>query len=264
MATRIVVSGSGAMGREVLAAATREPDLEPVGVLEKFSSESAIALPDGSGVIPLSAEIPPLLDQTKPDVIIDFTNAAWTPLVASAALERGVRLVIGTTGLADAWVDELEARCRERQVGAVIASNFAIGAVLMIHMAKIAARFFDAAEIIELHHDRKVDAPSGTALTTARAMAEARGQPFERNVPERQTLENTRAAQVEGVTVHSVRLPGLVAHQEVIFGGRGQTLTVRHDSTGRESFMPGVLLAAREVLRRTELVRGLDSLIGLS
>jgi 4-hydroxy-tetrahydrodipicolinate reductase len=263
MPIRVVVSGSGNMGREVLAAVAREPDMEPVGVLEKFSSEGTVVLPGGSGSLPMSADIPGLLDATKPDVIIDFSNAAWTPPVADAALDRGVRLVIGTSGLPESWLGELGARCRERGVGAVVAANFAIGAVLMIHMAKLAARFFNAAEIIELHHDRKVDAPSGTALTTAQEMLAARGKPFERNEPEKQTLANSRAAHVDGVTIHSVRLPGLVAHQEVVFGGLGQTLTIRHDTTGRDSFIPGVLLATREVMERKELVRGLGSLAGL-
>lgn len=264
MAIRVVVSGTGNMGRQVLAAVAAEPDLEPVGALEKFSSEATIALPGGADAVPLSADPPALLDATKPDVVIDFTHAAWTPLVVEAALDRGVRLVIGTTALPEAWVDELARRCKEQGVGAVLAANFAIGAVLMVHLAKVAARFFDAAEIIELHHDRKADAPSGTALTTAREMLAARGRPFERNVPERETLAGTRAGELDGVTIHSVRLPGLVAHQEVIFGGLGQTLSVRHDSTGREAFIPGVLLATREVMRRRELVRGLEELVGLA
>jgi len=252
------------MGREVLAALVREPDLEPAGVVEKFSSGDEIALPDGSGAIPLGQDAATLLDRAKPDVVIDFTNAAWTPELARAALDRGVRMVIGTTGLPESWVDELERECAERGVGAVIAANFAIGAVLMIHMAKIAGRFFDAAEIIELHHDKKVDAPSGTALTTAREMLAARGKPFERNVPEREPLAGARSAEHEGITIHSVRLPGLVAHQEVLFGGLGQTLSIRHDTTGRDSFIPGVLLATREVMQRKELVRGLEALVGLA
>jgi 4-hydroxy-tetrahydrodipicolinate reductase len=264
MTIRVVVSGTGNMGREVLAAVEREADMEPVGALEKLSTERAIALPAGSAVLPMSDDPPALLDQTKPDVVIDFSNAEWTPYVARAALDRGVRLVIGTTGLSEQWLGELEQRCRERGVGAVAASNFAIGAVLMIHMAKIAGRFFDAAEIIELHHDKKVDAPSGTALTTAREVLSARGRPFGRNVPEREPLPGARAAEVGGITIHSVRLPGLVAHQEVLFGGLGQTLSIRHDTTGRDSFMPGVLLAAREVLARKELVRGLEALVGLA
>jgi 4-hydroxy-tetrahydrodipicolinate reductase len=263
MTIRVVVSGSGNMGREVLAGVTREGDMEPVAVVEKFAGSDSIPLPDGSGSLPMSADIGALLDATKPDVIIDFSNAAWTPHVADAALARGVRLVIGTTGLSEDWVDDLAKRCKEQGVGAVVAANFAIGAVMMIHMAKVAARFFDSAEIIELHHDRKVDAPSGTALTTAREMLAARGKPFDRNEPDKQTLANTRAAHDDGVTIHSVRLPGLVAHQEVVFGGLGQTLTIRHDTTGRDSFIPGVLLATREVMDRKELVRGLASLVGL-
>jgi 4-hydroxy-tetrahydrodipicolinate reductase len=175
-----------------------------------------------------------------------------------------VRLVIGTTGLSDAWLAELERGCRERGVGAVVAPNYAIGAVLMVHLAKIAGRFFDAAEIIELHHDRKVDAPSGTALSTAREILEARGRPFERNVPEQETLPGARGAALDGITIHSVRLPGLSSHQEVIFGGLAQTLSIRHDTTGRESYIPGVLLAARAVLQRKELVRSLEALFGLA
>ena len=263
MTIRVVVSGTGNMGREVLAAVEREPDLQPVGVLEKFSQGDAVGLPGGSGSLPISADPPALLDATKPDVIIDFSNAEWTPPVARAALDRGVRLVIGTTGFSDEWLAELERECKQRAVGAVIAPNFAIGAVLMIHMAKIAGRFFDAAEIIELHHDRKVDAPSGTALSTAREILAARGKPFDRNVPDREPLPGARGAQLDGITIHSVRLPGLVAHEEVLFGGLGQTLSIRHDTTGRDAFIPGVLLATREVLRRKELVRGLEDLFGL-
>lgn len=260
---RVVVSGTGKMGREVLAAVCREPDLEPVGVLEKLSAEEFVSLPDGSGLIPLDRDPQTLFARCRPDVVIEFTTAEWAPTVARAALEAGTRLVIGTTGLPDDFVRELETTCRNKGLGAVLAPNFAIGAVLLIHLSKVAARYFDYAEVIELHHEQKVDAPSGTALTTAREMVAARGRPFEQNVPQKQTLPGTRGGSLDGVSVHSIRLPGLVAHQEVIFGGQGQTLTLRHDSTGRESFVPGILLAVREVMSRKELVRGLDKLIGL-
>jgi 4-hydroxy-tetrahydrodipicolinate reductase len=175
----------------------------------------------------------------------------------------GARLVSGTTGLADEFMEELERECRERKLGAVMAANFAIGAVLMIHLAKLAGRHFDYAEIIELHHERKADAPSGTALATARAMLSARGRPFENSPAAKETLAGTRGGALDGIGIHSVRLPGLVAHQEVILGTLGQTLTIRHDTTSRESFMPGVLLAIKEVMNRQELVVGLDKLIGL-
>ncbi len=251
------------MGRAVLAGLEEHPDFEPVGMIEKLSTDDRFASASGLS-LPQSVDPGALLDAAKPDVVIDFTNADWTPILAPAALERGVRLVIGTTGLTEGWINDLDAQCRTRGVGAVIAPNYAIGAILMIHMAKIASRFFDSAEIIELHHDKKVDAPSGTALSTAREMLAARGKPFDRNEPDKQPLPGARDAQLEGLTIHSVRLPGFVAHQEVIFGGAAQTLSIRHDTSGRDSFIPGVLLAAKEVMHRKELVRSLESLFGLA
>ncbi|MFN8559116.1 MAG: 4-hydroxy-tetrahydrodipicolinate reductase, partial [Dehalococcoidia bacterium] len=187
----------------------------------------------------------------------------WTARVAPIAVAAGVSPVIGTSGLAEPFVAELAARCRAAGVGGLVAPNFAIGAVLMMHFARLASPYFDVAEIIELHHDKKVDAPSGTAVATARDMVAARGRPFDHPETEKFTLPGARGAEEGGVTLHSVRLPGLVAHQEVLFGGLGQTLTIRHDSTSRESFLPGVLLAAREVMNRQELVVGLDRLMGL-
>ena len=263
MAIKVLVSGTGKMGREVLAATCREAELEPVGVLERFAREEYLSLPDGSGLVPFGPEPAALLTRTRPDVAVDFTNAEWTPTVAREALEANVRLVIGTTGLSDAFIHELGQECRQRKLGAVVCPNFALGAVLMIHLARIAGRFFDYAEVIELHHEAKADAPSGTAITTARAMSQARGTPFVRPPTGKQTVEGTRGGAVEGVTIHSVRLPGLVAHQEVILGGPGQTLTLRHDSISRESFMPGVVMAIRDVMQRQELVLGLERLIGL-
>ncbi len=259
----VVVSGTGFMGREVLAALAREPDLEPVGVLEKFAQEEFVSLPGGDGLLPLGADPHTLLDRARPDVVIDFTNADWTPLVTDAAVQRGIHLVIGTTGLSESYLQGLEAACRAKDIGAVVAPNFAIGAVLLIHMAKLASRYFDFAEITEMHQQNKADAPSGTAVTTAREMVEARGKPFRHTTPERETLENARGAVYEGIALHSQRLPGFVAHQEVAFGGLGQTLRLRHDSTGRESFIPGILLATREVVNRRGLILGLDKLIGL-
>jgi 4-hydroxy-tetrahydrodipicolinate reductase len=263
VAIRVAVSGTGNMGREVLLAVCREPDLEPVGVLEKFSSEDFLSLPDSSGLVPMGADAAGLLGRVRPEVVVDFSNAEWAPIAGRAALDVGARFVSGTTGLSDEFVAEMERECRERKLGAVLAANFAIGAVLMMHLAKLAGRHFDYAEIIELHHEKKADAPSGTALATARAMLSARGRPFERPPTAKETLAGTRGGAVDGIGIHSVRLPGLVAHQEVILGTLGQTLTIRHDTTSRESFMPGVLLAIKEVMNRQELVVGLDKLIGL-
>jgi 4-hydroxy-tetrahydrodipicolinate reductase len=178
------------------------------------------------------------------------------------ATKQGVNLVIGTTGLSADELSEIEQLSTAHQVGIVIAPNFALGAILMVHLAKIAAQYLDYAEIIELHHHLKVDSPSGTALSTARAMAQARGEPFNRP-PEPGQSSNSRGEQVEGVTIHSVRLPGLLAHQEVILGAPGQTLSIRHDTISRECFMPGVILAIREVVKRQGLIYGLDALLNL-
>jgi 4-hydroxy-tetrahydrodipicolinate reductase len=151
------------------------------------------------------------------------------------------------------------------RLGCIVAANFSVGAVVMMHMAKLAARYFDHVEIIEMHHDQKADAPSGTAMATAQMMLAARDErPFTVPPTLKETMPGTRGAALGGATIHSMRLPGLVAHQAVIFGGLGQTLTIRHDSTSRESFMPGVLMAAREVMKRDELLVGLEALMGLT
>jgi 4-hydroxy-tetrahydrodipicolinate reductase len=258
----VVVSGTGFMGREVLAAIAREDDLEPVGVVEKFSTEGAVSLASGDA-IPLSSDPAELIARTRPRVIIDFTNAQWTPEVARAALANGASMVIGTTGLSESFISEFAAGCKERQLGAFIAPNFAIGAVVMIHLAKVASRFFDYAEITEMHQEKKLDAPSGTAVMAAREMAAGRGKPFEHTMPEKDTLAGARGSLYEGIAIHSQRMPGFVAHHEITFGGFGQSLRIRHDSNGRDSFIPGVLMATREVVNRKELVVGLDKLIGL-
>ena len=260
---RAVVSGTGQMGTMVLATLEAAEDIEPVGVVEPMGLEAESVTSPAGERYPASGDAGALFQATQPDVVVDFTNAAAVPLLVEAALEHGVRPVIGTSGVTAPTVDRLREGCAAAGLGAVVVANFAIGAVLQMHMAKIAARFFDAAEVIEMHHDGKVDAPSGTAVETARLMREARGSDFEMNVPELEPLEGGRGAQLGGVRLHSVRLPGLVAHQQVLFGGVGQTLTLRHDSTGRDSFMPGVLLAVREVMGRSELVVGLDALVGL-
>ncbi len=263
MAIKVVVSGTGKMGRQVLSAVCAEPDLEPAGVLSHKAVEEYLSLPDGSGLVPFGADPAALFTRTRPDVVVDFTNAERTPHVAREALEAGVRLVIGTSGLSEAFLNELDRECRERKLGAVVASNFALGAVLAGYLARMAARFFDHVELIEMHHAGKVDSPSGTAIATARKMAEGREGSFQRIPPQRETIEGTRGGAVDGVTIHSVRLPGLVAHQEVIFGGPGETLTIRHDSTSRESFMPGVIRAIRDVMERQDAVVGLEALLGI-
>ena len=255
---RVLVSGSGRMGREVAATVLAEPGMSPVGYVDGLAETGVL---EG---LPLFNDAAAACAELKPDVVIDFTNAAWTPTLAQAALPAGVRMVIGTTGLSDDFVGWLGEEAGRRKTGAVLAANFAIGAVLMMNFAKQAARFFEHAEIVELHHNLKVDSPSGTAKTTAELMRAARDTDFIHPESEKEPLVGARGAEYGGIALHSVRLRGLVAHQEVIFGGLGQTLTIRHDTTGRDSFMPGVIMATREVMSVDRLVVGLDALFGLA
>ena len=263
MTIKVLISGSGKMGREVLHAVSAEDDMEPVGVVDLLSTEEYISLPGEAGVlVPFERDASALITRTRPDVIVDFTSAEWTPKLAEAALEENVRLVSGTSGLSESFVSHLGQECSKRELGAVVATNFAIGAILMQQMSRMAARFYDSVEIVEQHHDGKVDAPSGTSLATAKAIVDAHGKPMSAPATKRETIRGTRGGAVDGVTIHSVRLPGLVAHQEVIFGGPGETLRIRHDTSNRASFMPGVLLAVREVMNLKSLVVGLEGLFG--
>jgi len=260
---KVVVHGAlGRMGREVTNALCQEPNTKVVGAVDLNASENNLALPDGSGNIPLSTKLKDILDAEPPDVLVDFTLAPATIPAVRIASEKKVNLVIGTTGLTSDDLEEIDRLTRDNGVGAVVAPNFALGAVLMIHLAKIAGKYLDYAEIIELHHHLKVDAPSGTALLTARAMAQARGKPFDRPAA-KEGRKPSRGEEAEGVSIHSVRLPGLLAHQEVILGTSGQTLSIRHDTIGRECYMPGIILAIKEVLKQKGLVYGLDALLGL-
>jgi len=198
------------------------------------------------------------------EVVVDFSRPEATAAAVEGLLSEGVHLVSGTTGLPPEVMDDLANLAGKADHGnAVWAPNFALGAVLAMHFAAVAGRFYPAAEVIELHHQGKADAPSGTALRTARAIAAAREQ-ADGSVSGRESVAGVRGGEVDGVRVHSVRLPGLVAHQEVIFGGQGEVLTLRHDSLDRSSFMPGVLLAVREVANRPGLTVGLEPLLGLT
>ena|SRR5579884_2598307 len=248
----VAVAGAlGRMGGEVIQAVNAAGDMQVVGGVDVKS---------GPGVF---ADLRQLIQATHPQVLVDFTVADAAAANAMTALELGVRPVIGTSGMSQEQQERIAARAQETKTGAFIAPNFALGAVLMMYFARIGARYFDSAEVIELHHDQKIDAPSGTAVKTAQEMAEAHAKAFASNVPDKEPLPGGRGAEWQGVRIHSVRLPGLVAHQEVIFGAQGQTLVIRHDTSDRTAFMPGVLIAIREVLKLDRLVVGLDNLLGL-
>jgi 4-hydroxy-tetrahydrodipicolinate reductase len=264
MPIRVVVHGAlGRMGREVINALCADPQMEPVGAVDKRAREKHLTLPDQSRDIPLSSNLEALLEQTDPEALVDFSVAEATLPAVRTAVSHRVNLVIGTTGLSAEDLAEIDQLAKANEIGAIVAPNFALGAVVMIHLAKIAARFFDHAEIVEMHHEQKLDAPSGTALSTARAMLESRGKPFLCPQVQKESFSGTRGGELEGIALHSVRLPGLMAHQEVIFGVAGQTLSIRHNTINRECYMPGVILAIKKVGEVKGLIYGLDILLGL-
>src|SRR5438105_7830386 len=215
------------------------------------------------GGVEVGDDLHGFLESKRPRVLIDFTHPSAALGNALHAVKHGASPVVGTTGIPADGIDELEQTCREAALGGIVAPNFSIGAVLMMHLAELAAPFFEAAEVIEMHHAGKADAPSGTALATARRLAARRAARFDHNDPRTVTMEHTRGGEEGGVAIHSVRLPGIVADQEVVFGLPGQTLTIAHRTTSRESYAPGVLLAIRRVVADRRFYRGLDSLLGL-
>jgi 4-hydroxy-tetrahydrodipicolinate reductase len=200
-----------------------------------------------------------LLADARPQVLVDFTHFPASKEIALACIGAGVRPVIGTSGYGEADIADLRAACERAGVGAVFAPNFAVGAVLMMKFADEAARHFETVEIIEMHETGKKDAPSGTAMATARRLSKIRQ--FKRPATQLVRAADARGADVDGIGVHSLRLPGVVAHQEIVFGGDAETLTIRHDSYARHSFMSGVLLATRAAAKLDRFVEGLETLL---
>ena len=199
----------------------------------------------------------------KPHVMVDFTAPGAAFANAQAALAAGVAPIIGTTGMSPEQVDVVARDAERAEIGGAIIPNFAIGAVLMMRLAETAAPFFEAVEVIESHSQTKLDAPSGTAVATVHRLAEARKGPFAYSRPDKVTIDHARGGEFESIGVHSLRLPGLVADQEVVFGAPGQTLTIAHRTTSRDSFMPGVLATIRAVVDTGRFYRSLDEVLGL-
>lgn len=226
-----------------------------------LESESGIEYVGGVGK---GDDLASFLREKRPRAFVDFTRPSEAVHNALAAIAAGASPVVGTTGISASDVDKIATACEDKKLGGIVAPNFAVGAVVMMHLAEIAAPHFDAVEVIEMHHAGKLDAPSGTALATARRLAAKRGgKAFNHRKPEKETLAGTRGGEEGNVAVHSVRLPGFVADQEVIFGLPGQTLTITHRTTSREAYVPGVLLAIRAVISSPRFYRALDELLGL-
>ena len=243
-----VCGANGKMGQEVIKAVKEADDMALVAKIDINNGEFAT--------------IKDAKESVNIDILIDFTQPKSIYENALYCLHNDINIVIGTTGLSDTQIDELKSLSEEKKIGCFIAPNFSTGAVLMMKFAKMAAKYFNNAEIIELHHNQKKDAPSGTAVKTAAMMAEVNENFTNGNCEETEVIEGARgAASYNNIHIHSVRMPGFMASQEVIFGSNGQTLRIKHDSTNRECYMPGVLLAVRYINEHKSFVYGLDNIL---
>ena len=258
---RVAVHGAaGRVGREVLRAVDAAPDMTLVAAIDRIPHNELDPLPASVSYYTNANDG---YIAAKADVVVDFSIAAASFPMLPLALSAGTRLVIGTTGFTPDQVATLGAMCREHRLGGLLAPNFTIGAVLLGSLAAIAAPYFEYVDIYEEHHEMKVDAPSGTAIGIANSIHAAHPEAFQHNDPDREPLEGTRGGELHGMSIHSSRMPGRLAHHQVTFGGPGQTLTLRHDTNNRECYMPGVLLAVRKVMDIEGLTVGLDKLMGI-
>ncbi|MGC8777938.1 MAG: 4-hydroxy-tetrahydrodipicolinate reductase [Candidatus Caldatribacteriaceae bacterium] len=259
----VLLSGAaGKMGREIVKALSLEKDMVLVGAYDQRELGKDAGSLAGIGAMGVTVEndLDKIVRERSPQVVCDFTDASALRENLPRFLNHRLHLVIGTTGLSLEELEGLKRQCEERNLGCMVAPNFALGAVLMMHFARLAARYLKHAEIIEYHHPQKKDAPSGTALKTAEGM-EKEGIVLEDKGQE--LVPGARGGNYHGLLIHSVRLPGLVAHQEVIFGGEGQILTIRHDAFNRSSFMPGIMMAIRKVFQEPRFYYGLESILEL-
>lgn len=262
---KVAVSGAlGKMGKEVIKAVTNDEQTVLVSAIDKFEAGSdigEIVLHKENGVL-ISDDAEKDFTKSNPDVVVDFTQPSAVFENAKRYINLGIASVIGTTGLKDEQIAELSALSKEKNVACLIAPNFSTGAVLMMKFAKEAAKYFDNAEIIELHHNQKKDAPSGTAVKTAELMAMENECFTTGNCPETELLTGARGATAKSqIHIHSVRMPGYSASQEVILGSAGQILTIRHDTSDRACYMNGVLLAVKHVFANKDFIYGLDNIM---
>ena len=243
-----VCGANGKMGKEVVKAIENAEDMSLAAKIDIYNGEFTT--------------IKDAHDSVKIDILVDFTQPASIYENALYCLNNGISIVIGTTGLSDSQITELKALSEKQNTGCLIAPNFSTGAVLLMMFSKMASKYFKNAEIIELHHNQKKDAPSGTAVKTALMMGENNPDFTLGNCPEKETLEGARGADAySNIHIHSVRLPGYIASQEVLFGSEGQILTIRHDSMNRECYMPGVLMAVRYINENKKFVYGLENIM---
>jgi 4-hydroxy-tetrahydrodipicolinate reductase len=267
----VVIGAAGKMGREVIKAVASTPDMTLVGAIDTTAEHQDKDAGELAGLsepleVPITNQLESMLafaaQEKQPGVMIDFTHPDSVYNNVRSAIAYGIRPVVGTTGLSPQQIQDLADFAEKASTGCLIIPNFSIGMVLLQQAAVTASQYFEHVEIIELHHNQKADAPSGTAIQTAQMLGEL-GKRFNPPlVEETEKIKGARGSLAdEGIRIHSVRLPGLIAHQEVIFGAAGQIYTLRHDTSDRACYMPGVLLAIRKVLQLKSLVYGLEKIL---
>lgn len=264
MPINIILAGPrGKMGSEAIRMIEKQADFNLVAVVDRKHDGRMLKdiVEYSDAAIPVFEDPVECFTKMEADVFIDLTTPESGYEHTKASLEHRIRAVIGTSGFTEERVEELKEIAANNHIGCIIAPNFAIGAVLMMKFSEMAAKYFSDVEIIEMHHDQKVDAPSGTAIKTAEMIRKSRENKKQGHPEERENLRGARGADLDGMHIHSLRLPGLVAHQEVIFGGPGQTLTIRHDSIDRNSFMEGIKFSIYKVLELDKLVYGLENIL---
>ena len=244
-----VCGANGKMGREVCLAVKSSDDMELSARIDLFGDDTFKTIKEAKSTVDF-------------DILIDFTQPSSIFENAKYCLDNGIKIVIGTTGLTDNQITELKSLSEANKTGCLIAPNFSTGAVLLMMFAQMAAKYFDNAEIIEFHHNQKKDAPSGTAIKTALMMSQAKEEFKKGNCPEKETVKGSRGGtSYSDIQIHSVRMPGYMASQEVLFGSNGQVLKIRHDSTDRKCYMDGVLLAIRHVYTNNNFTYGLENIL---
>lgn len=266
MTTKLILAGPrGKMGIAAIEMINETEEYELVAVIDRINNEKSRAeiLANTKDKLKIFTNEKECFQNTKADVFIDLTKAEPGFKHTKAALENDLPSIVGTSGFTETQIKILKDIAEKQKIACIIAPNFAIGAVLMMQFSKIAARYFKDVEIIEKHHDRKLDAPSGTAVKTAQLIQEVRDEKQQGHPDEKETIQGARGADFDGMRIHSMRLPGLVAHQEVVFGSPGQLLTVKHDSFDRHSFMEGVKLSIEEINKYDTLIYGLEHLLNI-
>jgi len=261
---KVAVAGAtGRMGREVVRMVLEDDELQLVAAVARSSIgvDAGTLVGKPAAEVRIESDLAAALAASHPDVLVDFTAPKAAMPHAETAIRQGVRPVIGTSGLELAQIEQLDKLCRERGIGGLVAPNFSIGAILMMKFSEAAARYFPHVEIIEYHGDQKLDAPSGTAVQTAERIAANRQEIRQGNPLEEERIEGARGGYFNGFRIHSVRLPGVFAQQEVIFGAFGQTLKIRHDSYDRAGYMPGVNTAIKKILTVTGMIYGFEHLM---